>query len=152
MPARDPELQEMLDHYAIEKVLIRYARALDEKDFDALDDCFTPDAQIDYSAAGGIKGAYPEIKAWLAQVLVGMPEMQHFTTNVQIAFKGDDAIGKSYTLNVNGMRDKSGDLKHMIVGAEYIDSYRRTPKGWRITNRREERFCAFGHVFGPDDL
>jgi len=148
----DPEVQEMLDHFAIEKVLKRYARALDEKDFDALDDCFTPDAQVDYSAAGGIKGAYPEIKAWLAQVLVGMPEMQHFTTNVQIEIKGDEAAGKSYTLNVSGLRIASGELKHMVVGAEYIDTYRRTAKGWRISSRREERFCAFGDLFGPDDL
>jgi len=107
---------------------------------------------IDYTAAGGIKGAYPEVKAWLAEVLVGMPEMQHFTTNVEIQFNGDTAAGKSYTLNVNGLRDVDGALRHMIVGAEYIDTYRRTPKGWRIASRREERFCAFGHVFGPEDL
>ena len=152
MSAQVPELQEMLDHFAVEKVLKRYARALDEKNYGALDDCFTPDAQIDYTAAGGIKGAYPEVKAWLAEVLVGMPEMQHFTTNVEIQFNGDTAAGKSYTLNVNGLRDADGALRHMIVGAEYIDTYRRTPKGWRIASRREERFCAFGHVFGPEDL
>ena len=41
------ELREMLDHYAIEKILKRYARALDEKDYDALDACFTPDAVLE---------------------------------------------------------------------------------------------------------
>lgn len=148
----DRELREVLDHYAIERVLKRYARALDEKNYDALDDCFTPDAHIDYTCAGGLKGAYPEIKSWLAKVLDPLPEMQHFTTNVELAFDGDSAEGTSYTLNVNGMHDASGELRHMIVGAQYIDRFVRTAAGWRISYRREARLCTFGHRFGPEDI
>jgi ketosteroid isomerase-like protein len=144
------ELREMLDHYAIEKVLKRYARALDEKNYDALDACFTGDAVLDYTGAGGIKDSYPVVKAWLAEVLDPMPEMQHFTTNVEIAFDGDRATGTSYTLNVNGVHDADGVLQHMIVGAQYIDSFARTPDGWRITARREARLCTFGYIFGPE--
>jgi hypothetical protein len=150
--AMERELRELLDEKAIERVLKRYARALDEKNYDALDDCFTVDAHIDYTCAGGLKGAYPEIKAWLAQVLDPLPEMQHFTTNVELAIDGDKATGTSYTLNVNGMRDAGGELRHMIVGAQYIDRFVRTARGWRISDRREERFCVFGHRFGPADL
>jgi 3-phenylpropionate/cinnamic acid dioxygenase small subunit len=145
----DPELREMLDHYAIEKILKRYARALDEKNYDALDGCFTPDAHLDYTCAGGIAGRYPEVKAWLAQVLDPLPEMQHFTTNVEIAFDGDSAAVTSYTLNVNGVHDAGGELRHMIVGAQYIDRCVRTAQGWRIADRREARLCVFGHKFGP---
>ncbi|MDB5396656.1 MAG: nuclear transport factor 2 family protein [Rhodospirillales bacterium] len=143
------ELREMLDQYAIEKVLKHYARALDEKNYDALDACFTADAVLDYTGAGGIKGTYAVVKAWLKDVLDPIPEMQHFTTNVEIVFDGDRATGTSYTLNVNGMRDETGMLQHMVVGAQYFDSFARTPKGWRITSRREARFCTFGHKFGP---
>ena len=59
-------VQDILDQWAIEKVLKRYARALDERSFDLLDECFTPDAHLDYICAGGIAGPYPEAKAWLA--------------------------------------------------------------------------------------
>lgn len=148
----DRELRELLDHHAIERVLKRYARALDEKNYDALDACFTADAHIDYTCAGGLKGAYPEIKAWLAKVLDPLPEMQHFTTNVELTFDGDTAQGTSYTLNVNGMHDATGELRHMIVGAQYIDRFQRTPDGWRISYRREARLCSFGHRFGPEDV
>ena len=144
------EMREMLDHHAIEKILKRYARALDEKNYDALDAVFTEDAVLDYTAAGGIKGTYPVVKAWLREVLDPMPEMQHFTTNVEIEFDGDRAAGKSYTFNVNGVRDAEGKLQHMTVGAQYIDAFARTPSGWRITSRREARLVTFGHIFGPE--
>lgn len=146
----DAELREMLDHHAIERLLKRYARALDEKNYDALDTVFTADAHVDYTCAGGIEGPYPDVKAWLVEVLDPMPEMQHFTTNVEPIIDGDRASGTSYTLNVNGMRDAAGTLQHMIVGAQYIDRYERTPDGWRISYRREERRVTFGHVFGPE--
>jgi len=143
------ELRELLDHHAIERILKRYARALDEKNYDALDDCFTADAHLDYTCAGGIAGVYPEVKAWLARVLDPLPEMQHFTTNVELVIDGDSATGASYTLNVNGVHDATGTLQHMIVGAQYIDRYVRTARGWRISDRREARLCTFGHRFGP---
>lgn len=146
------QLRELLDHHAIEKVLKRYARALDEKNYDALDDCFTPEAHIDYTCAGGPQGPYSQIKPWLAQVLEPLPEMQHFTTNVELAIDGDAATGTSYTLNVNGMHDAAGELRHMIVGAQYIDRFVRTPHGWRIEYRREQRLATFGHRFGPADV
>jgi 3-phenylpropionate/cinnamic acid dioxygenase small subunit len=143
------ELREMLDHFAIEKILKRYARALDEKDYDALDACFTSDAVLDYRAAGGIRDSYPVVKAWLKEVLDPLPEMQHFTTNVEIAFDGDRATGRSYTLNVNGVM-VDGRLEHMTVGAQYFDDLVRTPDGWRIASRREARLCTWGYVFGPE--
>lgn len=148
----ESEIRELLDKQAITAVLKRYARALDEKAFDMLDQCFVADAHLDYTCAGGIAGPYPDVKSWLVQVLPPIAEMQHFTTNVEIEIDGGTATGKSYTLNVNGMRDASGEVKHMIVGAEYIDKYVRTDDGWRIIYRREERFTTFGHSFGPTDV
>ncbi|WP_157218861.1 nuclear transport factor 2 family protein [Flavisphingomonas formosensis] len=145
-------LRALIDQAAIETLLKRYARALDERAFDALDAVFTPDAQLDYTCAGGIAGAYPEVKAWLAEVLTPIAEMQHFTTNVEVELDGDRAAGKSYTINVNGMRTATGEVKHMVVGAQYIDRLVRTPAGWRIAERREERFTVLGHRFGPEDL
>jgi hypothetical protein len=142
------DMREMLDQFAIEKLLKRYARALDEKNFDALDAVFTPDAMLDFGAAGGIRDSYLVVKSWLKEVLDPMPEMQHFTTNVEIEFDGDSATGKSYTFNVNGVRAE-GKLQHMNVGAQYFDRFARTPAGWRITERREARLVCFGYMFGP---
>ena len=142
------ELRELLDQHAIERLLKRYASAIDRKQYDRLDAVFTPDAWIDYVEAGGIAGRYPEVKRWLAEVLAPIEEMQHFITNVELEFDGDTATGSTYTLNVNGIRVQ-GELKHMIVGAVYVDRLTRTTQGWRIVERKESRLCTFGHVFGP---
>ena len=143
-------LREMLDQFAIEKILKRYASALDLKQYDRLDACFTPDAWIDYVAAGGIAGRYPEIKRWLREVLDPIAEMQHFITNVELDIDGDAATGQTYTLNVNGIRDAKGELRHMVVGAIYVDRFERRAEGWRIAERTERRLCTMGHVFGPE--
>ena len=105
------ELREMLDHFAVEKILKRYARALDEKDYDALDACFTPDAVLDYRAAGGIRDSYPVVKAWLKEVLDPLPEMQHFTTNivkrpVDFFFRGEQIRAEDTPLKLHMSREE----------------------------------------------
>ena len=51
-------LQELSDRTEIEQLSVRYANAIDRRDWDALDAVFTPDAYIDYRAMGGIDGRY----------------------------------------------------------------------------------------------
>jgi len=34
---------------------------------------FTPDTDIDYRAMGGIDAGYPDVKAWLTEVLPNFP-------------------------------------------------------------------------------
>ncbi len=148
-PPADQAVQELLDHYAIETVLKRYASALDTYNYDALDQCFVADAFVDYTEAGGIKGNYPQVKAWLAQVLASIVQMQHFVANVEVSLDGDSASVSSYTLNVNGLTDAAGAVSHMVVGAIYNDRFVRTAQGWRISNRSERRLCTMGQTFGP---
>jgi hypothetical protein len=50
----------------IQKLLSAYAFAIDAREFDRLDDIFTHDAQVDYTATGGVAGDYSTIKTWLA--------------------------------------------------------------------------------------
>lgn len=44
------DLQEISDRLEIEALLTRYTRAIDTGEWDRLDDVFTPDATIDYTA------------------------------------------------------------------------------------------------------
>ena len=48
--------QELSDRLEIQDLLVDYSHAIDTRDWDALDDVFTPDAFIDYSAFGGSTG------------------------------------------------------------------------------------------------
>ena len=132
-------LEEISDRLEIDALLSRYARAIDTLDWELLDTVFTPDARIDYTATGGICGAYPEIRAWLGQVLPGFAMRQHFVTNREITLDGDQATSRALLFNPMGMRNQAGGLDLFYVGGCYVDRLRRTPAGWRIVERREEQ-------------
>jgi len=138
-------LQEISDRFEIQDLLTRYADAIDRKDWDLLDQVYTPDADIDYTAFAGIAGKYPEIKAWLAKSLDPIPAFQHMNANMDIKIDGDTATGRIMCFNPMVL---PGEVDPPIVcfnGLWYIDRYVRTADGWRIADRNEER--AYAHNF-----
>ena len=70
-------VQEISDRFEIQQLLIDYSTAIDQKRFDDLDLVFTPDAYIDYTVTGGTEGRFPEVKAWLKDVLPNFPVYYH---------------------------------------------------------------------------
>ena len=48
------DVQALADRLAIHELLARYARGVDEKDWELYRSVFTEDATIDYSSAGAI--------------------------------------------------------------------------------------------------
>lgn len=140
-----PSLQAIADRLEIEELLARYAWALDDKRFDGLDAVFTPDAFLDYTATGGEKGSYAEVKAWLAKVLPHFPTYQHYVTNKVIELDGDNATSRSALYNPMGMK-KGDTTSFFFVGGEYHDKLVRTSDGWRITERIEKQTWADGNV------
>jgi 3-phenylpropionate/cinnamic acid dioxygenase small subunit len=131
-------LQEIADRVEIDDLLTRYATALDIKDWDLYARCFTPDASIDYSSSGGIKGKLPEVKAWLAQIMPTFPMTQHLVANRVIVVQGDTATCRSYLFNPMGLPDDANGLVLFFEGGYYSDKLVRTPDGWRIRERIEE--------------
>ncbi len=83
------DLQEISDRIEIGDVLTRYTRAIDSHEWDRLDTVFTADARIDYTESGGIAGAYPEVKPWLAEVLPAFfRTMMHTLGQVEVELRG----------------------------------------------------------------
>ena len=130
-------LQDIGDRIEIDDLLTRYATALDAKDWDLFSTCFTPDAFIDYTAAGGVKGKFPEVRDWLAQVMAGFPMTQHLVTNRAVQIGGDTATSRCCLFNPMGVKDGDG-LAVFLEGGYYRDKLVRTPDGWRIAERIEE--------------
>lgn len=130
-------LQEISDRLEIQQVLIDYSTAIDQRRFDDLDAVFTPDAYIDYRAAGGIDGQYPQIKAWLAEVLPNFPAYSHMLGNFDIRVDGDTASAR--TICFNPMVFDEVSKQTLFVGIWYCDELRRTPDGWRLSRRVEEK-------------
>lgn len=133
-------IQELSDRLEIEDVLTRYCTAIDTKQFDDLDSVFIPDASIDYTSAGGVKGPLPEVKKWLAEVLNMFPMTQHSVTNFQIRIEGDSATSRCAFYNPMGLEPAEGteSMTLMFFGGYYNDKLIRTSDGWRISERIEE--------------
>lgn len=138
------DLQEISDRLEIEGAIVRYTRAVDTGDWDALDTVFTADAEIDYTESGGIADTYPAVKAWLAEVLPAFfPRRMHSLAQVDIRFavdgsRGDEAAVTAYFHNPMPMDDGQGGTKVVEFGGLYHHSMVRTPDGWRSRRLHEE--------------
>jgi hypothetical protein len=129
-------LAEISDRMEIQQLLVDYSTAIDNRRFDDLDRVFTRDAYIDYTELGGIAGVYPDVKAWLADVLPNFPAYFHMLGNFDIRIDGDTASSRTILFNPMKLGD---DDQVMFCGLWYDDEFIRTADGWRMTRRVETR-------------
>ncbi len=130
-------LAEISDRIEIQQLLIDYSTAIDHRRFDDLDRVFTPNAYIDYRAMGGIDGHYPEVKAWLAQVLPNFPAYAHMLGNFDVRIDADTASSRTICFNPMVLDEAAKQV--LFCGLWYDDEFVRTPEGWRMTRRVETK-------------
>ena len=131
------DLQELSDRQEIADVLTRYTRAIDTREWDRLDDVFTPDARIDYTATGGGVGSFAEMKQWLADTLPMFATYQHTLGQLEVALDGDQATVAAYFYNPMVLAGESGESL-WEVGGIYHHVLVRTEAGWRSRDLVEE--------------
>jgi hypothetical protein len=132
------DLAEISDRLEIEALLTRYTRAIDTGAWDRLDEVFTPDADIDYTASGGIAAPYAEIKPWLAEMLPIFPQRMHTLGQVDSRVDGDTATVAAYFHNPMVLPQDGGDGLIVEFGGLYHHELVRTPDGWRSRRLVEE--------------
>jgi hypothetical protein len=138
MADRDLSVREISDRIRIHDLLVRYTVAIDRKDWKLLDTCFTPDAHLDYTSAGGIAGDYPKVRAWLEKALAPFPVTVHALANSVVTLDGDRATARTYVHNPMTFHNPDGTIHMFTVGAFYNDKLVCTRDGWRIRERVEE--------------
>jgi len=143
-------VEEISDRLEINDLLVRYAEAIDSRDWKLLDTCFTTDAKVDYTSSGGIAGRYPEVRAWLEQVLALFPAYMHLIGNIAVSFEDGGAKAKTYVINPMQFEAPDGSRGGFTVAAYYHDRLVRTGDGWRIAERTEELVLTEGSL--PDAL
>lgn len=131
-------LQELSDRQEIQDLMVAYCYAIDRKKWEELDDVFTADAVIDYTEMVGFRGNLAETKVFLVQGLAQLAAYQHSISTSQIRIEGDLAHGRTLCSNPMVI-EVNGTKQTMFVGLWYRDTFVRTPKGWRIRERYEER-------------
>lgn len=124
----------LADRQQIEDVLIAYTHALDEGDWAALEQCFTPDATTHYGKFGGGNANRDEILDTCRTAMAPIESSQHLISNLVIRIDGDEATVVCYLNALNMTKDTPGGDDCTVYGV-YRDRLVRTPDGWRISRR-----------------
>jgi 3-phenylpropionate/cinnamic acid dioxygenase small subunit len=137
------DLASICDRFEIEDLLVRYSRALDRRDFDALEAIFTDDAEFDAGSLGNPKSSRA-IREMIEGTLTGLDATQHLVGKSLIELHGDEADVRTYLISQHIRESAPGPTKHYFIGGEYVDRVVRTPEGWRIAYRRLDRLWKQG--------
>lgn len=132
-------LQEISDRLEIQELLIRYSHTVDTRDWDSWEQVFTEDAVIDYTEMGGPRGGVKETRAFLESAMPMFSNYQHMVGNTVLEFDGDTARARTICYNPMVLDRGEGGTHVFFCGLWYRDVLVRTPAGWRIRDRYEER-------------
>lgn len=119
----------------ITKLLLRYAHAVDRRDYDAVARCYWPDA-IDEHAT--FRGNAVDYVAWLRDVLPAVAVSTHQFTNILIdVHSPTDASSETYCLNVSVFCGTEGEPDRLSTAhLRYLDRFECRNGDWRISDRR----------------
>ena len=126
------QLQELLDRKACEDVIMRYGRTLDWLDEAGQQNCFWPDAEIDYGFFEG------QGKDWIG-VVMGAEKATlrrwHLSSGVMVQVDGERAKSECYGLTVAASKNESGEMVDTMFGGRYLDELEKRNGEWRISKR-----------------
>lgn len=130
------DLQQLIDRAEISDLLVRYSEALNAADWDTWSSCFTDDAHLDYTTAGGIAGSVGDAVAWLAPTMVAFDMRIGRISNVLPTFVGADEarVSSQYAMT---MRVAGETPMYIDAAGWYDDTVVRTEAGWRLSSRFE---------------
>ena len=137
-------IEQLSDRAEIHDLLVREAHALDKGDWDAWEQTFTPDADIDYSENDGDRGNPSEIRPWLSETYATFPAAQHLSSNAEIKLDGDRATARTMQYICVELIYQ-GEKRVVLSGIWFHDEFARAADGWRISKRYEE--LAFRHNY-----
>ena len=138
------------DTLAIQQLIARYPLAVDGRDWDSLDDLFTPDARLDFTTFGGPAADITSIKKFLDESLGIFTLSQHMMGLPAITLDGDRATARTSCLNPMVLPKGDGSDAVWLIGLWYDDEFVRTAAGWRFTSRKQHRaYTLVGMVDTP---
>jgi SnoaL-like domain len=120
------------DDEAVVAVLIRYARAIDTKDWGLFRTCLTDDVASDYGDIGSWRGADDLIR-FMEDAHAGMGPTQHLLSNFQVGVDGDRADAVTYVHAVTVLASDPEDWIDTI--GIYKDQLVQMDDDWRISGR-----------------
>jgi hypothetical protein len=147
MTASESLLQEMLDEFALHKLVHTYCRAVDRGDFATLRELYHHDAVDTHGEIS--TGSVGELLTTLEASRPHIRSMQHNVTTLNFVVDGKFAEGEIYTIATHtfGARDRDVDV---IVGGRYLDKYEKRDDIWKFIERTI--VTDWAHVNDPSSV
>ncbi|MCU1602073.1 MAG: hypothetical protein JWO22_2782 [Frankiales bacterium] len=123
-----PQPLDPADHLELQRLGYLYCHAVDRGDLTLLRSLYTDDGYDDHGAM--FSGTADDYVAWLPKMLAGVDVIRHEITNALFVVDSDRAQGQL----INNAYHRMGTTE-VVIGGRYLDTYRRTPGGWRIQHR-----------------
>ena len=120
------------DERDISALILRYADAMDRRDWTRFCSCFTNDFAADYGA-GAIWSSSEEITAFMENLYRELGTALHRITNIVIRENGENVAVRSY---VHGLSTRRDGTVAMDVEGYYDDLVVKVEGDWKIKNRR----------------
>ena len=128
------DYQAIADRVEIEALRGEFTDAVMMNDHDRLASLFTPDGAVRIPLGNIDAAGQQEIRA-LGERREALADYFVQTTHPgTIQLDGDTATGRAYLSEIFQVRDGSSHLNYFV----YHDRYRRTPGGWKFTERAAE--------------
>ncbi|MEX0875804.1 MAG: nuclear transport factor 2 family protein [Actinomycetota bacterium] len=132
----DPAVRWLLDRAEIHDAMMRYALAIDLRDYDRIRSCFAPTFEARY----GQLGRFTDIDE-LIGFIKGVEHFEsttHFLGSQLIEVFGDRAL--THTPAMITHREKKGEQleEWMFGGSSYLDEFVRVEDRWKIARRGDQ--------------
>ncbi|USX56310.1 nuclear transport factor 2 family protein [Lentzea sp. HUAS12] len=145
MSALQEQVRWLVDRALISDLLVEFARALDEKDWDSYAATYAEDGVLEIPGAARFEGRTAIRAATAGERGLGRyTGTWHGSSNHAISIDGDTATTRSYLLGVHMLSDDTFD--HADGSGWYDCALRRTAEGWRFT---EVRITEVWHAGAP---
>jgi hypothetical protein len=134
-PVDETRLRYLSDRAEISDVQLRYATAVDTRNWELFRTCFTDDLEADFSSGFGTPVVRLKADEWvqtIAPVMAALNATQHTITNHVITFDDDNhATCVAYVQARHHNPNSTGDSDQTVYGF-YTNRFERTSSGWRI--------------------
>lgn len=136
-------LDTLLAEREIYRAVVRLARAMDERDWSALDDILLLDATAELGM-GPVSGR-DNIVAFIRSFLDDCGPTQHLLGNMLIDVDGDEARSRCY---VSDMHKGLGEKSHLTFSTlgDYHDTWRKVDGRWRMSHRTKLNRATLGDI------
>ncbi|GAB1811075.1 nuclear transport factor 2 family protein [Mycobacterium sp. MUNTM1] len=140
MPTDD--LRSIADERAIERALVRLARAMDDRDWATLADIIADDA-IGDSGSGRLEGSAAIIDL-IRGYLDSCGPTQHLLGNVLVDVSGEAAVSVAYVHDLHLSAREPQTTFHTL--GDYRDRWERRDGAWRLVERIKRNRATVGSL------